>query len=622
MTQNKSPFGAAAVPLTSRQNVQALVSAGVSAHRTGDRALAEQFLLQALELEPNHADALQLMGLLAKEKGDKPAAEAWMKKSLQADRRQPHVHYNLGNLALSRDAVDEALSHYQQAIQQKPDYVEALVQYGETLFAQGRAAEAEAPLRKAVRLRPDDVASVVALADYCERNGLLSEAERLLRDGLRREPDNLFYRNNLGQALCSQMRYAEAIEILAPLQTIAPDRAEIRVNFANALLGAGRVEEAIAHYRKAIEHDPLHYRAHKAINEVLWELDRKDEVGQSYLLAERLLPNHPDIWEMAAETSLELGRLAEAERDLRRAEKLRPNTIGQFRLWTALRLAQARPDIAVQLAGAGLRLEPESLDLLGKMAEAFLQMGQPANALAVARRMEEIDPIDQWAACYQVHALRLLGDEPQARRIYDYERFVQEVDIGVPEGYPSRDAWLSQLKQSLEALHQAKHEPLLQSLRGGTQTRHDLFGRPGLDPAIALLGDKIRGAAQSFIDWLPNDLTHPFLRRKGQGLEWAGSWSVRLQGGGHHVDHIHQKGWISGVYYVDLPDCLQNDQDKPGWIKFGEFSNRMMSRLPWQKAVRPRPGVAVFFPSYMTHGTIPTIGAQTRLTVSFDIVPV
>jgi hypothetical protein len=239
-----------------------------------------------------------------------------------------------------------------------------------------------------------------------------------------------------------------------------------------------------------------------------------------------------------------------------------------------------------------------------------------------ARRMEEIDPISQWAACYQTNALRLLGDEAGARRLYDYDLLVREADLGFPDGHGSREAWLSDLKQSLATLHVAEHEPLLQSLRGGTQTRHDLFGRPGLPPAIDQLGAMVLAGAQAFIDSLPDDPNHPFLRRKGAaGLDWSGSWSVLLRGGGHHVDHIHQKGWISGVYYVDLPDCLENDQDKPGWIKFGEFAGKSGRKLPWQKAVRPQAGVAVYFPSYMTHGTLPTTGDQTRLTVAFDIIP-
>lgn len=618
MTQNSKP---AVAPLSSRQNAQALVSAAMAAHRSGNLDLVEQFLGQALEVDPRSYDSMQLMGLVARAKGKNESAEAWFKKSLSTEDAQPHVHYNLGNLLSARGAAAEALAHYERAVQLKPDYVEALMEYGDGLFAQGRMAEAEPILRQAVRLKPDDVGAVVALANFLERNDKLQESESLLRAGLRRDPNNLFYRNNLGQALCGQMRYAEAVEILTPLVLLAPNQAEIRVNLANALLGTGRVEEAIAEYRRAIERDPLHYHAHGSLNGLLWEIGRKDEIGQSYVLAERILPDNPDVMEMASETYLALGRLADAEAQLLRAEKLRPNTIGQYRLWTALRLSQGRPDVAVQLAVAGLRVEPDSFDLMGKLTEAFLLLDQPQQALMAARRMEEIDPDDQWGPCYQVNALRLLGDEAAARRIYDYDRLVREVDLGTPKGFESREAWLASLKDALDTLHSAQHEPLLQSLRNGTQTRHDLFGRPGIAPVIAQLGDMVMDAAQAFLDSLPDDPSHPFLRRKGRGLDWSGSWSVRLRSGGHHVDHIHQKGWISGCYYIDLPDCLENDQDKPGWIKFGESSGKATRKLPWQKAVRPRPGVAVFFPSYMTHGTLPTTGDQTRLTVAFDIVP-
>jgi hypothetical protein len=70
-----------------------------------------------------------------------------------------------------------------------------------------------------------------------------------------------------------------------------------------------------------------------------------------------------------------------------------------------------------------------------------------------------------------------------------------------------------------------------------------------------------------------------------------------------------------------MPDCLLDEEAKPGWIKFGEYSRSIGPSLPWEKAVRPRPGLLVLFPSYMWHGTLPTTGDQQRLTVAFDIAP-
>ncbi len=621
MTQNSNFSGTAAAPLSPRQNAQAMISAGVSAHRTGNRALAEQMFGQALELEPDNADAMQLMGLLVKEQGNIEIAEQWFRKSLAKSWSQPNVHFNLANLLLERGAAEDALEHYSQAVKLAPQSLNAQIQYGELLLALGRLDEAEKALKAAHKLQPDSVAAVVTLANLHEKRGQPDKAEKLLRDGLAREPENPYYLNNLGQLLTAGLRYPEAVEILQQVPRLVPDRTEIFVNLANALLGAGRIEDAIGNYLKAIQLDPLNYFAHTNLNEVLWQSDRKDEVGKSFDYAKRARPNHPDVLEMSAESLLRVDRLEEAEADLVAAEKLRPGTPGQFRLWTALRLAQGNSYAAMQLAATGLQQDPFSLDLLMKLCEALFQQDVPDQALQMARRMEELDPTNQIAISLQANAMRLLGDEAGAHRLYDYERFVHSEILAAPKGFDSLEAFNGHLAEKLDLLHHAQHEPVQQTLRNGSQTYESLFTRPGVDPAIVSLGEAVRVAAAKFVAGLPKDADHPFLRRKAKGLDWAGSWSVRLNGGGHHVDHIHPKGWISGVYYVDLPDCLEDESEKPGWIKFGEFKRPEARSLSWEKAVRPQPGMVVFFPSYMTHGTLPTVGDQKRLTVSFDIVP-
>jgi hypothetical protein len=252
---------------------------------------------------------------------------------------------------------------------------------------------------------------------------------------------------------------------------------------------------------------------------------------------------------------------------------------------------------------------------------AAVLAGLPAVALVAARRIAALDPFDQHAAAYTATALRLMGREDEAHQLYDYERFVHQVDLGPPAGHADLGAYHRALAEALDQLHHAQHEPIYQTLRNGTQTHEGLFTRPGIDHTVAALGEQVMAAAERFIASLPDMPGHPFVGRKGSKMTWSGSWSVRLRGGGFHTDHIHPKGWISGVYYVDTPDCLADEEAKPGWIKFGEYSRPIGPSLPWEKAVRPRPGLLVLFPSYMWHGTLPTSGDQQRLTVAFDIAP-
>jgi hypothetical protein len=100
---------------------------------------------------------------------------------------------------------------------------------------------------------------------------------------------------------------------------------------------------------------------------------------------------------------------------------------------------------------------------------------------------------------------------------------------------------------------------LEQTLRGGTQTPGELFNRPA--PVIQALKARIERALLDYLAGLPDDPTHPFLRRKTGGFAFSGSWSVRLKSQGFHVNHVHPKGWISSACYIDLPDSMTNAQE-------------------------------------------------------------
>jgi hypothetical protein len=160
-----------------------------------------------------------------------------------------------------------------------------------------------------------------------------------------------------------------------------------------------------------------------------------------------------------------------------------------------------------------------------------------------------------------------------------------------------------------------------QSLRGGSQTSGGLFGRR--DPVIAALRDAIANAVTRHAASLPDDPSHPFLRRKSAGIRFAGSWSVRLRSSGRHVNHFHQEGWISSAYYVSLPPAVTqaSEDDLSGCIQFGEPPAELGLDLGPRRVIRPRTGQLVLFPSYLWHGTVPFNDEAPRITVAFDAVP-
>jgi hypothetical protein len=100
-------------------------------------------------------------------------------------------------------------------------------------------------------------------------------------------------------------------------------------------------------------------------------------------------------------------------------------------------------------------------------------------------------------------------------------------------------------------------------------------------------------------------------------------WATLVHGDGHQRWHIHPDGWISGVYYVDLPKLECADGGTEGDIEFGVFP--FNDKTPnfdghcWR--IRPEAGTLLLFPSYYAHRTWPTKVSDWRLSIAFDVIP-
>jgi hypothetical protein len=102
-----------------------------------------------------------------------------------------------------------------------------------------------------------------------------------------------------------------------------------------------------------------------------------------------------------------------------------------------------------------------------------------------------------------------------------------------------------------------------------------------------------------------------------QNYAIASAWSVRLNSGGFHINHVHPEGWISSAFYVRIPGDLQGSE---GFLKFGEPGPPTSPHLGEEHLVKPEPGLLALFPSYMWHGTVPFFSKEKRLSCAFDVV--
>ena len=98
-------------------------------------------------------------------------------------------------------------------------------------------------------------------------------------------------------------------------------------------------------------------------------------------------------------------------------------------------------------------------------------------------------------------------------------------------------------------------------------------------------------------------------------------WAVEMNAGGHQMPHIHPSGFLSGVYYPQLPAQVTDPGDTNGFIEFFQAPEQFKLRHPpCLQLFPPEEGVMYLFPSAYFHRTIPFTGDGTRISVAFDLV--
>lgn len=598
--------------------IPALLQAGLTAQRQGQAALAEQTYRQVLALDPRNADALQLLGLLAKQAGQMAAARDFMEKSLKINRRQPNVLSNLGNLHLAEGRAAEALACYDAALALAPGNQDYLYHRAKSLHALGKLAEAEKAVQVSLSRGSQHLPSLQLLALILFGQDRLAAAEAANRQVLALAPDNIIALNNLALTLRGQHRYPEAEPICRRAVALAPAQKEPWLNLANVLSDLGQYEESIGALREVLRRDAFDRDAHRNLARRLWTLGRTAELFQAVDQMLRQWPDHPTALDIAAGIQAEFGRGEEALANSARAVTLAPNDAALQRrradlLLRAGQLAEATPILRALTA----RL-PQDKPLWNDLAVALTRQGEVAAAREAARSSLALDPYDQHAIALLATLDRLADPTARAERAA-IDRCVGVFDLPTPAGWPDRGRFLADTLAVLDRLHDTVNEPIHLTLRRGTQTSANLFAFRH-DPPLVALREMILTQVQAYVAAMPADPAHPYFGRRRGGVRFAGSWSSRLRDGGFHTHHIHPEGWISGVFYLQVPPAADK-AGQEGWLTFGVPNLGPEISLPALHAVQPRPGRLVLFPSFMWHGTVPFQDETPRITIAFDLVP-
>ena len=344
--------------------------------------LAEKEFRTVLRLDPQNQDGNYNLGVLLMAKGApaqaipllsrvRPANTATRFNLIQAyfqtkrtadalrmatelssqNKNDVQVHFSLGLLLATEKQYKTAQFELEQADALKPDTFEILYNLGLVFLRGGDYPKAELELSRALKLKPESAETLYLQAQANANQSRPLDALDLLVRAHTIAPENTDILFLMAQISISQNYFEDAIPLLESGLKIAPLRSDFRAALGESYFMAGKVDQAVAEFKKLIETEPT-ARSYAFLGLSYRNLGRFDEAARNFQQGLKLEPHNSSCL-------FNLGFIAERQGDTAAAEA---------RFQEVLRVNPEYPEALLELANlrvAGKKL-PEAEQLLRK----------------------------------------------------------------------------------------------------------------------------------------------------------------------------------------------------------------------------------------------------------------
>jgi uncharacterized protein (TIGR02466 family) len=333
-------------------------------------------------------------------------------------------------------------------------------------------------------------------------------------------------------------------------------------------------------------------------------LDFRGELAlvQAYLSAETPSANKLAI--AATERALQL-----AHSDAQRAAALAIRGKCETRL--------GDPNKAHETLLEALTLDPHNRDACKRIAAIKLaaDQSQPLLSITDDLRAQGANHARLFAA--QSLGYARAGGIAEAKVADGFDSFHDTEQLAPPPGWDSIDAFNASL-----AVELLNHPGIRYERYGSASTLTWRIENPArsdtplfkalLQQIIATLQTRVTTIRQSSHAWANAAPRSAILR----------NWCVITESDGFETWHVHQFGWLSGVYYVQIPDSIATGNTKAGCLAFGlpdDLAGQEGAAAFGEHLVRPMAGMLMTFPSQCYHRTYPHGTGEKRICVAFDL---
>ena len=575
-------------------------------YKNGQQDDAEKLALSITERFPKHPFAWKVLGALLKQTGRTVESLAPMRKSVQLAPQDAQAHTNLGLTLKELGKLEEAEASHADAIALEPNFSKAHYNLGNTLKELGRLQDAEASYTRAIALEPN----------FAEAHG------------------------NLGNTLQKLGRFQDAESSYTRAIALKPNFIEAHFNLGVTLKELGRVEDAEASYTRAIALKPNFAEAHNSLGIMLHELNRLKEAEASYTEAIALKPDYDGAYTNLGNTLQELGQLEKAEKIYTQAIALNPDSalahtnIGNLfkemgrqeeaeaSYKKALKLA---PDYDIARYNMGVNLyENKHYSIAADLFELNDVHLSKTYAIQCSYHQDEesifFEKLDSLIKQGELNAV--IGSLTSCSAIkYGIKRsnpfcndplkYLSKIDLNLQ--YNFEEIFV---KTALEVLTDKSVSHKDQGLlTNGIQTSGNVFENK------KVAGTKIESIILTEIEKYRINFKDS---NEGFIMKWPASynlrgWLISMKSGGKLAPHIHERGWISGSVYINVPP--KSTVDSGNLVITLTKEEQVLGAKNSSISIDVVTGSLCLFPASLYHYTVPFEEEENRIVLAFDVIP-
>jgi len=281
------------------------------------------------------------------------------------------------------------------------------------LASAGLIALAGAGLSRLPRVAWMGLLAILALLTWRQAS-IYRDLYTLWHDTLLKNPRCWMAHSELGLVLEGQGRMTEAVAHYRQALELKPDSVEALVNLGNAQSRNGQMEEAIASFRAALDVDPGYPPALNNLGNVFVSKGRLEEAMECYRKSIQVNPNDPEIFNTLGATLAKKKQYADAIEQFEAALQLkRDQPAVLYNLGNTL-ASQGKFEEAIANYQAAIQVSPDYMNADISWGAALIAMGKPDQAVSRLNEALRIKPDNPETHFYLGYALAKSGRPDQA----------------------------------------------------------------------------------------------------------------------------------------------------------------------------------------------------------------